>query len=67
MKKTAVFVLAATCMLLGGAYPLFADGSKCRTACHKIKTNISVNKLQPGYTAAFETDPFTILIPGNHF
>lgn len=68
MKKIIVFVLAATCMFLGGASPLFADGSKCRTVCNNSKAaNNTVNKLQPKYTAEFETDPFTILIPGNHF
>lgn len=69
MKKIMTFVLAATVMLLGGSASLFADGSTCKTTfCNSTKNkNHLIKTKQVKNAVQFETDPFTILIPGNHF
>jgi hypothetical protein len=69
MKKIMLFVFAVTAILFCGTAPLFADGNNCnKTFCSS--TEIPYQKVKPQQlrsSAATETDPFTILIPGNHF
>ena len=68
MKLFIVFVLAATLLLPAISFRSFANTDKCATAfcCNAKKKCIANKKVQAALNET-ETNPFTILIPGNHF
>ena len=68
MKVFIVFVIAATLLLPAISFRSFANTDKCKTTfcCDAKKKCMAAKKLQ-AETIETETNPFTILIPGNHF
>lgn len=64
MKKVIAYASAAT-LLLAVSSTLKADYNLCKAAICSKATSKAADEVK--FTATFETDPFTILIPGNHF
>jgi hypothetical protein len=69
MKAIYVFVFGAMLLLIVMSTGLFATTRNCSTvACcgNAPKKNGAVKKV-PADISTFETNPFNILTPGNHF
>ncbi len=67
MKIFIVFVIAATLLLPAISFRSFAT-DKCNTTfCCEAKKKCIANKKVQAELTETETNPFTILIPGNHF
>jgi hypothetical protein len=68
MKIFIVFIIAATLLLPAISSRLFANNDNCKTTvcCNAKKKCIAKQKVQAELNQT-ETNPFTILIPGNHF
>jgi hypothetical protein len=68
MKIFTVFVIAATLLLPAIAFRSFANTDKCNTTvCCDVTKKCMANKKTEAELIETETNPFTILIPGNHF
>ena len=68
MKAVYVFVFAATLLLVIKSTGLFATTKNCSTVacCCTPNKDAEIKKTASDITE-FEPNPFTILIPGNHF
>ena len=69
MKAIYVFVFAAMLLLIVSSTGLFATTKNCGTdvcCCNAQKKNAAIKKA-PTDISEPETNPFDILIPGNHF
>jgi hypothetical protein len=67
MKIFIVFLIAATLLLPAISFQSFANTDKCKTVCCDAKKKCMANKKVQADLNETETNPFTILIPGNHF
>ena len=68
MKIFIVLVIAATLLLPAISFRSFANTDKCKTTvCGDAKKKCMANKNQQAEIIETEINPFTILIPGNHF
>ena len=68
MKIFIVFVIAATLLLPAISFRSFANTDKCKTTvCCDAKKKCMANKKAQAALIETETNPFTLLIPGNHF
>ena len=68
MKIFIVFLIAATLLLPAISFRSFANSDKCKTTfCCDAQKKCAANKKQQAVNIETETNPFTLLIPGNHF
>ena len=68
MKIFFAFMLAAMLMLPAISFRSFANTDKCKTGfCCNAQKKCSANKKVQADLNETETNPFTLLIPGNHF
>jgi hypothetical protein len=67
MKIFFVFVFAATVILLGEAQSVFANSDTRARVCSNAVNECPASQAKQADNTELEMDPFTILIPGNHF
>ena len=68
MKIFLAFLLAAMLLLPAISFRSFANTDNCKTtSCCKAKKECNTNKKKQAAIIETETNPFTLLIPGNHF
>jgi hypothetical protein len=68
MKTFFIITFFAAVLLVAKSTDLFASSENCTAkTCSNIVNECVSNKKMQAEMAAPETDPFTILIPGNHF
>ena len=68
MKIFFIITFFAAVLLVVKSTDLFASSENCtaKTCCNAVNKCVDDKKVQ-AEMAAPETNPFTILIPGNHF
>jgi hypothetical protein len=68
MKIFIALLIAATLLLPAITFRSFANTDKCKTTfCCDAQKKCTANKKVQATTIETETNPFTLLIPGNHF
>jgi len=69
MKAIYVFVCAATILLIAKSTGLFATTKNCTVVacCCHAAMNTTKSKKAAAEISIIETNPFDILIPGNHY
>lgn len=67
MKIFFALFFAATVILLGDAPSVFAnDDTRTKVCCNAVN-ECPASQVKQADNTELEMDPFTILIPGNHF